>query len=82
MKLLPILACAGALIAGSAIAATTPSQSSAPVTATAPGNANAASDTSTSAKHAAKECEKQASTKHLTGDAKKSFMKDCKAGKQ
>jgi len=82
MRLLPILACVGALVAGSAFAATSPS--SAPVTATAPANANAASPSteSNAAKHTAKECEKQATEKKLAGDAKKSFMKDCKAGKQ
>jgi len=84
MRLLPILACVGALVAASAFAATTPSTSSAPVTATAPSNANAASPStgSSTAKHTTKECEKQATEKKLTGDAKKSFVKDCKAGKQ
>ena len=74
MKLLSTLTIAALLTAGSAFAATTPT-ATAGATA-APAAAPAAH--SDSGKH----CMKQAHEKKLTGDAAKTFVKECKEGKK
>ena len=73
MKLLSTLTLAALLTTGAAFAATTP-------TATP---ASSATPAAASTKHEGKgHCEKQADAKKLTGDAKDTFVKDCKAAKE
>ena len=72
MKLLATLTLAALMGAGAAMAASTP-------TATPAASATPVATTSAE-KHAA-HCEKQAEEKKLTGDARASFVKDCRAGK-
>jgi hypothetical protein len=73
MKLLSTIAIAALLGAGSAFAATTP-------TATAGAMATpAAAPAATTAKKEGGHCYKQAQEKKLTGDAEKTFVKECKA---
>jgi hypothetical protein len=73
MKLLPILATAALLTAGSAFAASTP-------TATAGATATPAA---VPARHAgATHCAREAREKKLTGEAEKNFVKECKQDKK
>ena len=79
MKLLPTLAIAACLSAGSAFAATTPTPTP---TATAGATATPAAAPSAVTATAKKEgghCMKQAQEKKLTGDAEKAFVKECRA---
>jgi hypothetical protein len=70
MKLRSALILTALLGASSAFAATPPASSTA-----APATAHASKSTSSKA------CNKQADEKKLTGDARTSFVKDCRAGK-
>ena len=72
MKLLSTLTVAALLSAGSAFAASTP-------TATAGATATPAA---VPAKHEGMHCAKEAREKKLTGDAEKTFVKECRAGKK
>ena len=76
MKILSTLVLGALLSSGGAFAATTPS--SANPTATPAGAAPPAAKHSHSAMH----CEKEAKAKNLTGDAEKTFVKECRAGKK
>ena len=71
MKLLSTLTVAALMTAGAAFAANTP-------TATPAASATPASTKHNSAAH----CEKMAKEKKLTGDAEKTFVKECKEGKK
>ena len=71
MKILPTLAIAALMTAGSAFAATTSTPTATPAAATPAVKHN-------SAMH----CEKQAREKKLTGDDEKKFVKECKEGKK
>jgi Spy/CpxP family protein refolding chaperone len=70
MKLLTALSLAALLSAGSAFAASTPTATPAATVAPAQKHNSAA------------HCEKLAKEKKLTGDAEKTFVKDCKEGKK
>jgi hypothetical protein len=72
MKLLSTLTLAALMSAGSAFAASIP-------TATAGATATPAA---APAKHAGMHCAKEAREKKLTGDAEKTFVKECKEGKK
>ena len=72
MKLLSTLTVAALLSAGSAFAASTP-------TATAGATATPAA---VPAKYEGMHCAKEAREKKLTGDAEKTFVKECRAGKK
>ena len=72
MKLLSTLTVAALMSAGSAFAASTP-------TATAGATATPAA---VPAKHEGMHCAKEAREKKLTGDAEKTFIKECRAGKK
>ena len=73
MKMLSTLTLAALMSAGAAFAATTP-------TATP---ATSATPAATPAKHeSSSHCDKQAKEKKLTGEAKETFMKECKEGKK
>ena len=74
MKLLSTLAFGALLIGGAAFAATTPSS-------TAPTATPAATVQPAQKHNGAIHCEKEAKAKGLTGDAEKTFVKDCRAGK-
>ena len=75
MKPLSTLTLAALLTTGAAFAASTP-------TATPSSTATPASTSSATKHHSAMHCEKQAKEKKLSGDAEKSFVKDCRAGKK
>lgn len=77
MKTLSTLTLTMLLSAGAAFAAnTTP-------TATPAGTATPASTASPAEKHHSMSyCEKQAKEKKLTGEAQKTYVKDCRAGKK
>ena len=70
MKLLTTLSLAALMSAGSAFAASTPTAT--PAATVAPATKH----------HSAMHCEKQAREKKLTGDAEKTFVKECKEGRQ
>jgi hypothetical protein len=70
MKLLTALSLAALMSAGSAFAASTPTAT--PAATVAPASRH----------NSAAHCEKQAREKKLTGDAEKTFVKDCKEGKK
>jgi psiF repeat-containing protein len=72
MKLLTTLSLAALMSAGSAFAASTPTATPAATVAPAPAQKH----------NSAAHCEKQAKEKKLTGDAEKTFVKDCKEGKK
>ena len=71
MKLLPALAIAALMAAGSAFAASTPTTQTATPAAATP-----------AVKHTGMHCERQAREKKLTGDDEKKFVKECKEGKK
>ena len=70
MKLLTALSLAALMSAGGAYAASTPTAT--PAATVAPAHKH----------NSTAHCEKQAREKKLTGDAEKSFVKDCKEGKK
>jgi hypothetical protein len=75
MKLLSTLALCALLTSGAAFAATTRAS-------TAPTATPAAAVQPAEKHHSAMHCEKTAKAKGLTGDAAKTFVKDCRAGKK
>lgn len=75
MKLLSTLVIGALLIGGAAFAATTPASN-------APTATPAATVQPAEKHHSAMHCEKEAKAKGLTGDAEKTFVKDCRAGKK
>ena len=75
MKMLSTLTLGALLITGAAFAATAPATST--PTATPAAQAQPAQKHNSTA-----HCEKQAREKKLTGDAEKTFVKDCKEGKK
>lgn len=76
MKLIPSLAMAALLSAGSAFAAST-------ATATAPTATPASSATPATKKHSmSMHCGKEARAKKLTGDEAAKFVKECKEGRK
>lgn len=72
---LSTLTLAALLVSGGAFAASTP-------TATPASSATPAAANSAEKHHSMQYCEKQAKEKKLTGDAEKTFVKDCHAGKK
>jgi hypothetical protein len=74
MKLLPALAIAALMAAGSAFAASTPTTPTATPAAATPATP--------AVKHTGMHCEKQAHEKKLTGDDEKKFVKECREGKK
>ncbi|HEX7418045.1 MAG TPA: PsiF family protein [Steroidobacteraceae bacterium] len=67
MKLIPMLALASLLSSAVAFAADAPPATATPAAAMV--------------KKSLKDCRKEASDKKLTGDERKTFIKDCRAGK-
>jgi hypothetical protein len=74
MKLLTTLSLAALMSAGSAFAASTP--------AATPTATPAASVAPATKHNSTMHCEKQAHEKKLTGEAEKTFVKECKEGKK
>jgi Spy/CpxP family protein refolding chaperone len=72
MKLLTTLSLAALMSAGSAFAASTPAPTATPAATVAPATKH----------NSTMHCEKQAHEKKLTGEAEKTFVKDCKEGKK
>ena len=70
MKLLTTLSLAALMSAGSAFAASTPTAT--PAATVAPASRH----------NSTAHCQKQARAKKLTGDAEKTFVKDCKEGRK
>ncbi len=73
MKILTTLVAAGMLLAGAAFAAD--------ATMPAPAAAAAAPAAEAPMAHSGKSCKREAFKQHLQGDARKEFIKNCRAGK-
>jgi len=72
MKLLTTLSLAALMSAGGAFAASTPAPTATPAATVTPATKH----------NSTMHCEKQAREKKLTGEAEKTFVKDCKEGKK